>query len=158
MQSKLGTAVSLKNLVLPRNNHWLKRALLVFTFILFDYFATLAFCRAPYEEANPFARTFMESFGIPLGLTMFVVIMNLPIYVTFTLDSNIVRLPHKVAAVTEPLVDIMFAWFVAGVHFNGGTSWFWHAPELTRQTLGAILYLVTAVILIKSHGSRHGNC
>ena len=84
MQSKLGTVLNLKHFFMPRNNHWLKRTILVFTFILFDYLSTLVFCRVPFEEANLYARTFMETFGIPLGLTMFVLVANLPIYITLS--------------------------------------------------------------------------
>ena len=151
MQSKIGTIPSLKHFLLPKNNHWLKRNILVFAFILFDYSSTPIFCCAPYEEANFYARTFMESFGMSLGLTLFVLVANLPIYITLCLDSHVVRLPFRAAVAIESLVDVMFAWFVAGLHFSGGTSWFWYAPDLTRQTFGAILYLVIALLLVKPY-------
>jgi hypothetical protein len=147
--------LSLKNLFLPRNNHWLRRIALVFAFTLFDYFSTLAFCRTPYEEANVYARAFMESFGILSGLTLFVLVFNLPIYVTLSLDSHIVKLPFKIAVALEIFVDAVFAWCVAGLHFSGGTSWFWIASDLTRQTLGAILYLTVAILLVKPHHPRY---
>jgi len=119
--------------------------------VFFDYFVTLVFCRFPCEEANLFARGFMESLGIPLGLTLFVLVANLPIYMSLSLDSHIVRFPFKVALVTEFFVDVMFAWFVAGLHFSGGTSWFWVASDLTRQSLGTLLYLGTALLLVKPY-------
>ena len=157
MQSKLGAVLSLKHFFLPRNNHWLKRTILVFTFILFDYLSTLVFCRVPYEEANVYARTFMENFGIPLGLTLFVLVANLPVYITLSLDSHVIRTPFRTAIVIEPFVDIIFAWFVAGLHFSGGASWFWHAPGLMRQVSGAFLYLTMAFLFVKPHKPRYDN-
>lgn len=154
MQNKLGTIFSPKHFFLPRKNHWLKRIALIFAFIMFDYLSTLVFCRSPSEEANVYVRIFMENFGIPLGLTLFVLVANLPIYVTLTLDSHIVTFPHRVAVIVETFVDSIFAWFVAGMHFSGGASWFWNAPELTRQIIGASLYLFAAFLLVKPH--KHG--
>jgi len=148
---------SLKYFLFPRNNHWLKRTFLVFAFIFFDYFVTLMFCQAPHEEANLYARSFMVSFGVPLGLTLFVLAANMPIYMTLSLDSHIIRLPSKIAVVTEFLVDIIFAWFIAGLHFSGGTSWLWSAPQLTRQTSGMLLYLAMAFILVKPHQPHYNN-
>jgi hypothetical protein len=157
MQSKLGTMLSPKYLLLPRNNHWLKRTALVFAFILFDYLSTLVFCRAPQEEANLYARICMENCGIPLGLTLFVLVINLPIYITLSLDSHVIRLPSRTAIVIEPFVDTMFAWFVAGLHFSGGTSWFWHSSGLMRQVFGAFLYLIIAFLLVKPHKPHYDN-
>jgi len=93
----------------------------------------------------------MENLGIPIGLTLFVFVFSLPIYVVLTLDSHIVKLPPKVSIIIDPAVDFIFAWFVAGSHFGGGTSWFWSAPTATRQILGASLYLLMAFLFIKSH-------
>jgi hypothetical protein len=157
VQSKLGSAFSLKNFFLPRNNHWLRRALLVFAFTLFDYFSTLIFCHAPHEEANMYARVFMENFGILAGLTLFVLMFNLPIYMTLSLDSHVVRLPPTIAVAFEIGVDATFAWFLAGLHFSGGASWFWFAPDLIQQSLGAILYLIMAFLLVKPHRPRYDN-
>ncbi|MDH5482497.1 MAG: hypothetical protein OEY22_06435 [Candidatus Bathyarchaeota archaeon] len=120
---------------------------------MLDYFSTLAFCKVPYEEANLFARTFMEVLGIPLGLTLFVMIANLPIYMTLSLDSHIIRLSYRRAILVEIFVDTVFAWFIAGLHFSGGTSWFWYVPDIARQTIGATAYLVIAFLLIKPHKS-----
>ena len=151
VQKETETAFSLKYFFLPKNNHWSKRILLVFSFILFDYLSTLTFCNMPCEEANPYARSFMEFFGIPFGLTLFVLIANLPIYVTLSLDSYLVRLPPKMAIIAEVFVDLAFAWFVAGLHFSGGTSWFWYAPDLIRQSIGTFLYLTLAFTVVKPH-------
>jgi len=148
---KLKIQFSLKYFFFPKNNHWLKRIFLVFVFIFFDYFVTLVFCHVPSEEANLYARAFMESFGIPLGLSLFVFVANMPIYMTLSLDSYFVRLPFKIALITESFVDIVFAWFVAGLHFSGGTSWFWCAPDLMRQALGMLLYVVMAFLVVKPH-------
>jgi hypothetical protein len=155
MQSKLGAVLSLKCLLLPRNNHWLKRTAIVFAFIVFDYLSTLAFCRAPHEEANLYARIFMESFGIPLGLTLFVLLINLPVYMTLSLDSHIIRFPSRTAMIIESFVDVVFAWFVAGSHFSGGASWFWPTSSLTLQVFGAFSYLVIAFLFVKPHKPRY---
>jgi hypothetical protein len=141
VQIKLGSTLIIKHLLLPKNNHWLRRAVLVFAFTLFDYLSTIIFCHAPHEEANVYAQVFMENFGIISGLTMFVVLFNMPIYMTLSLDSHIVKLPSRIAGIFEVFVDAVFAWYVAGLHFSGGSSWFWYAPDLTRQIVGAILYL-----------------
>jgi len=99
----------------------------------------------------------MESFGIQLGLTLFVLVANLPIYMTLSLDSHIVRFPFKIGVVTEFFVDVIFAWFVAGLHFSGGTSWFWFAPELMRQSLGFLMYLVMAFLLVKPYKPHYSD-
>jgi hypothetical protein len=91
----------------------------------------------------------MENLGVFLGLTLFVLIFNLPIYVTLSLDSHVIRLPSKIAGAFELFVDVVFAWFVAGVHFSGGASWFWCASDLTRQSAGALLYSAMALLLVK---------
>ncbi|MGQ9545296.1 MAG: hypothetical protein ACUVQX_05870 [Candidatus Bathycorpusculaceae bacterium] len=124
---------------------------LLFAFIIFDYLVTLAFCHFPQEEANMYARAFMENFGIPFGLTIFVLVANLPIYVILSLDSHVVRLPFKNAEIIEILVDAVFAWFVAGLHFSGGTSWVWYAEDWIRQAFGAFLYLFVAFLIVKPH-------
>lgn len=155
MQSKLGSALSLKSLFFPRNNHWLKRTALILAFTMFDYFCTLACCRAPYQEANIYARAFMENLGILQGLTLFVILFNLPIYVLLTLDSHIIKFQSKIGNALEILVDLVFAWFVAGLHFGGGTSWFWMAPDTIRQAAGAMLYVAMAVLLVKPHRPKY---
>jgi hypothetical protein len=151
MQKQSNIVFSPKHIVIPKNNLWLKRTILIFTFIFFDYIVTLNFCHVPLEEANLCARVFMESFGIQVGLTLFVLLANLPIYLTLSLDSNIIRLPSKFARIAELFVDFLFAWLVAGTHFSGGTSWFWCAPDLVRQVFGMFLYLVFAFLLVKPH-------
>ncbi|MDH7476887.1 MAG: hypothetical protein QHH17_00700 [Candidatus Bathyarchaeota archaeon] len=151
MQGKQDSAFCFKNFLIPRNNHWLKRTALLFAFIIFDYLVTLALCYTPYEEANLYARVFMENFGIPLGLTLFVLMANLPIYMVLSLDSHIVKFPFRMAAAIETLVDFVFAWFVAGLHFSGGSSWVWFAPDWTRQTFGALLYLFLAFLIVRPH-------
>lgn len=93
----------------------------------------------------------MENYGISLGLTLFVFVANLPIYMTLSLDSHLVKFPPKLTRTVEPFVDVVFAWFIAGLHFSGGTSWFWYAPSMVRQVLGTVTYLVTALLLIKPH-------
>ncbi|MBX5328093.1 MAG: hypothetical protein QHH18_00935 [Candidatus Bathyarchaeota archaeon] len=151
MQSRIDEVFCLKRFLLPKNNHWLRRTVLVFAFIFFDYLSTLMFCRAPHEEANLYARAFMENFGIFSGLTLFVLVADMPIYMVLSVDSHVIKLPPKIAMVIEPLVDVLFAWFIAGLHFSGGTSWFWYSPDLLRQALGAVLYGVVAFLFVKPH-------
>lgn len=155
--NKSGVSFSPKYFFLPKNNHWLKRTLLVFAFIMFDYLSTLVFCRNPYEEANLYARIFMEKFGLPLGLTLFVMVANLPIYITLSLDSHVIRFPFRIAVATETFVDVAFSWFVAGLHFSGAVSWFWCTPNLMQQAFGAFLYLVMAFLFVKPHKPRCDN-
>lgn len=143
--------VAMRYLV-PRNNVWLKRVFVLFAFIFMDYLATLLLCKTPLEEGNLFARGFMESYGIPLGLTLFDLIANFPIYIVLCLNSHLINLPPKLSNLVEITVDVVFAWFIAGLHFNGAASWFWFAPDVLRQSLGAFLYfLVVFVVLWKKH-------
>jgi len=153
LEKKPNLPISLKHFIIPKNNHWSKRIILIFAFILFDYLSTIVFCKNPSEEANVYARTFMEWLGIPAGLTLFVFLANLPIYVTLSLDSHLVKFPMKIAIIVELFTDFIFAWFIAGMHFNGGTSWFWIAADVERQFLGMILYLCAAFAFIKPHKS-----
>ncbi|MEM3765504.1 MAG: hypothetical protein QXU46_00575 [Candidatus Bathyarchaeia archaeon] len=152
---KLGLSVSPKHIILPKNNHWLRRIILVFVFILFDCLSTIIFCRAPSEEANIYARAFMEAFGIPTGLTLFVLLANLPIYTVLSLDSHIVKFPKKMAVLVELFTDFVFAWFIAGLHFSGGTSWFWRVPDAERRFIGMLLYLCAAFIFVKPYKPRY---
>lgn len=149
MQLKNRPFISLKYLLLPKNNQWLRRTILVFAFIFFDYLSTLVFCRSPHEEANTYARIFMESFGIPLGLTLFVFMINLPIYIILNLDSHVIKIPSNIATFIEAIVDVVFAWFIAGLHFSGGASWFLQVPSLVCQIAGASLYLFMASLFVK---------
>jgi len=131
--------------LVPKNNIWLKRMCLIFGFILLDYFATLAFCITPMEEANPYLRVFIENYGIFLGLTVFDFLINLPIYLILCFNSHFISLPAPLSKMVDPLVDVILAWFLAGAHFNGATSWFWFAPDLIRQITGFGIYLVIAM-------------
>jgi hypothetical protein len=123
---------------------------------MFDYLSTLAFCQLPSEEANIYARIFMENLGIPLGLTLFVLVGSMPIYIALTLDSHIVKLTPRIGMIVEIFVDFVFAWFVAGLHFSGGASWFLNTPTLTRQIFGAFLYLFMAFLFVKPHRPNYG--
>ena len=133
--------------LVPKNNKWFKRICLVFGFILLDYFATLAFCTNPAEEANPYLRGFLENYGIVVGLTLFDFLINLPIYLILCFDSHLVSLPTRLLKIVEPSVDLILAWFLAGAHFSGATSWFWIVPDLMRQAVGFGIYLIIAINL-----------
>lgn len=97
----------------------------------------------------------MENFGVPVGLTLFVVVANLPIYVTLSLDSHIVNFPYKIAVAVEMFVDAIFSWFIAGLHFNGALSWFLNGPNLAHQAFGAFLYLLFAFVFVRPHKPRY---
>jgi len=133
--------------LVPKNNKWFKRICLVFGFILLDYFATLAFCTNPAEEANPYLRGFLENYGIVVGLTLFDFLINLPIYLILCFDSHLVSLPTRLLKIVEPSVDLILAWFLAGAHFSGATSWFCTVPDLMRQAVGFGIYLIIAINL-----------
>jgi hypothetical protein len=132
--------------LVPKNNIWLKRMCLVFGFILLDYFATLAFCTTPMEEANPHVRFFMDNYGVFWGLTIFDLLINLPIYLILCFNSHVVSLSAHLSKIVDPIVDVFLGWFLAGFHFNGATSWFWTAPDLIRQITGFGIYLFIAMI------------
>jgi len=116
----------------------------------------MLFCRAPSEEANIYARAFMEVFGIPAGLALFVLTANFPIYMVLSLDSHIVKFPANMAMFVELFTDFVFAWFIAGLHFSGGTSWFWRISDIERQFIGMMLYLCVALIFVKPHKPQYG--
>ena len=137
----------LKKCLVPQNNIWLKRIIVVFSFVLFDFVVTLALCTTPTEEGNPYAKVFMELFGISSGLAMFDFLMNFPIYTMLCFNSHFINLPKRLSKVVDPLVDIVFAWFLAGTHFYAATSWFWPAPVILRQVVGAGIYLVVVITI-----------
>ncbi len=143
----------LKYLV-PKNNLWLKRAYLLFFFIIFDYISTLAFITSPVEEGNLLVRYFMETYGILLGLTLFDLIINIPIYLIISFNSHFANLPPKMAKITNPLIDVFLAWFVAGYHYSGATSWFWTTSDLIRQLTGFTLYM-SAILIVSQISTVH---
>ena len=152
MEDPWSSLLTLEKYLVPKNNKWLKRICVVFGFILFDYFATLAFCTNPTEEANPHLRMFLENYGIVVGLTMFDFLINLPIYLALCFDSHFVILPTRLTKIVEPLVDLVLAWFLAGAHFSGATSWFWIVPDLMRHAVGFGIYLIIAINLYSTYG------
>jgi hypothetical protein len=113
-----------------------------------DYSVTLLVCKSPVYEANPLARSFMEAYGSTLGLTLFVLAANIPIYVILSLDSHLVSRVPRLSKTVEVSADFAFAWFVAGVHFNGASSWLWYAPDVLRQTVGALIYLFISLFFV----------
>ena len=136
----------LSKYLVPKNNLWLKRAILLFGFILLDYLATLIFINTPVQEGNLLVRAFMENYGILVGLTIFDILINIPIYLIICLNSHFVTLPPNLAKYVDPIVDAFLAWFVAGYHYSGATSWFWTSPDVLRQTVGFSLYMLIYVV------------
>lgn len=147
MEPKANSVFAAMRYLIPKNNLWMKRISVLFAFIFVDYLITLALCATPLEEGNLFARNFMEVYGIPLGLTLFDLIATLPIYIMLSLNSHLINLPPRLLRVAETSTDAVFAWFIAGLHFNGATSWILFAPALLRQALGAFMYLLIISIL-----------
>jgi len=147
MENHWSRLLAFRRYLVPKNNKWLKRICILFGFILLDYFATLAFCTIPAEEANSHLRGFLENYGIVIGLTLFDFLVNLPIYLILCFDSHLVGLPTRLPKIVEPLVDLILGWFLAGAHFSGATSWFWIAPNLMRQATGFGIYLIIAINL-----------
>ena len=137
--------------LIPRNNFWLERTFILFSFIFLDYLVTLLLCRSPAEEGNLLARSFMEAYGMQLGLTLFIFVASLPIYLLLSLNSYVFNLPPKLSRIVETPADFAFAWFIAGLHFNGALSWFWFAPDILRQAMGGSIYLF---IIFAIHHAR----
>ena len=150
MEPKANSAFATMRYLIPQNNFWMKRISVLFVFIFVDYFITLALCTKPLEEGNLFTRSFMEVYGIPLGLTLFCLIANFPVYIMLSLNSHLINLPPRLLRIAETSTDAVFAWFIAGLHFNGATSWIWFAPALLRQALGAFMYLLIICVLAAS--------
>lgn len=122
---------------------WTFRFLVLLGFLSFDFLITLVFVSYPAEEGNLLARTFMESFGISLGLTLFgLFVAGLLLSILCFCKLLFIGKGKWTLLIGGFVVDVCFSWFVAGVHFAGGTSWFWLAPELLRHCLGAGLYLL----------------
>jgi hypothetical protein len=139
---------NLRKYLIPKNNIWLMRAGLLFGFILLDYLSTLFFINAPIEEGNLLVRHFMETYGIFWGLTIFDTLINIPVYLIICMNSHFVKLPSKISKIMDPIIDAFLAWFVAGYHYNGATSWFWAASGFTRQFTGFIIYF--SIVLVFS--------
>jgi hypothetical protein len=147
--------ISFRKYLVPKNNLWLKRAALLFGFILLDYLVTLVFIKSPIEEGNLLVRTFMQNYGIFLGLTLFDVLINFPIYLIICFNSHFVALPPKFSKIVDPVIDVFLAWFVAGYHYSGATSWFWVSPHLMRQITGFFIYI--SIFVVVSQASKIQN-
>jgi len=124
---------------------WLKRMIVLFSFIFLDYVVTLILCDSFHAEGNIYARNFMQTYGIKEGLTIFDSLMSIPIYVILCVDSHLVKLPREFSTKMELLLDLAFGWLIAGAHFNGALSWFWDAPNMIRQATGLITYEAIAL-------------
>ena len=135
---------SLIKYLIPRGV-WLKRTALLLGFIFLDFLVTAILCKTPYAEANPYARSFMQRYGIVHGLAIFDFLLAIPIYGLILLDSHLIRYTRHYMMKTELLVDCILGWLIAGAHFNGAMSWLWDAPHLTRQAIGFAVYLVMAI-------------
>ena len=137
---------------------WLRRTILIFSFIFLDFLVTAILCKTPYAEANPYARSFMLRYGIVEGLALFDLLMALPIYGILVIDWHLIRYTQQYAGKAEAIVDVALGWLIAGAHFNGALSWLWDADHIIRQTLGFAVYMTLAIsffyILPKRYGYR----
>lgn len=122
---------------------WVSRFLVLSGFALFDFLVTWVSVTRPIEEGNMLARTFMEFFGIYLGLAIFgFFIAGFLFSILYSCKLLFASKGRWTSLIGSFAVDVCFGWFVAGGHFVGGTSWFWLAPDLVRHCLGAGLYLL----------------
>jgi len=121
----------------------------LFSFVLFDLIITWASISCPIEEGNVLARAFMGFFGIYSGLALFgFFITGFLFLILYFCKFLLVNGGRLTLIVGSFVVDACFGWFVAGVHFVGGTSWFWLAPSLLRHCLGAGLYFLALVLFM----------
>jgi len=129
-------------------NVWFQRMTLLALFILLDYIITLLLVSHPDEEANVLARGFMNTFGVASGLTIFSLLVNLPVFLILGLLAFYPGYSSFTSSTfaTQGL-DIAFAWFVAGAHFSGALSWIVNGPSLLYQITGAALYLAILFVV-----------
>jgi hypothetical protein len=137
------------------NNLWRVRFSILFGFVVFDLLSTRFFITALAEEGNSYARFLMQTFGISAGLILFSMaiagILALILYLSKFVTTN---RKGSTALIIVLALDIGFAWCVAGMHFIGGTSWFWLAPEFIRGLMGAGLYLTILYSVLLAVNAR----
>lgn len=130
---------------------WVFRFLILLGFASFDSLTTWASISRLAEEGNLFARAFMQTLGIPLGLTLFYsLIAGFLLLILGLCKLMFTGRTGPAASAAVFILDVFLAWFVAGAHFVGGTSWFWSTPNLFCNFLGAGIYLS----LVNSIGRR----
>jgi len=129
---------------------WLKRTALIFGYIFLDFLVTITFCRTPYMEANPYAKSFMLIYGIVPGLALYDFLLAIPIYAILVFDSHMIEYTQHYKKKTEFIIDAALGWLVAGAHFNGAMSWLWDAPHFIRQAVGFAIYMVIAILFFYS--------
>lgn len=97
----------------------------------------------------------MQTFGISFGLVLFSMIIGSILAAILLLSKFIMaNLKGAIGLIIILALDLCFAWFVAGMHFVGGTSWFWLAPEIVREVMGAGLYLISFYSIWLAVGNR----
>jgi len=132
------------------NGAWLKRTALLFAFILVDCIVTVSSCKSPFWEANPYAKSFMETYGIAAGLAIYDFLLGLPIYAILCLDSHLIKYTEHHSTKAELAIDLALGWLIAGAHFNGAASWLWDASGMMRQAIGFVIYEVLALTFLYS--------
>lgn len=109
---------------------------------------TTAFCASPSKEGKLLARRFMEIFGTIPALTFFDLLIDFSIYVLLCFDSHLATLHHRWNKTANALTDLGLAWFVAGLHFYAGASWFHMLPQFSGIAIGATIYILLAITLV----------
>ncbi len=134
---------------------WILRFSILFGFVIFDLLSTRFFISGLAEEGNSYARALMQTFGISFGLVLFSMIIGSILAAILLLSKFIMaNLKGAIGLIIILALDLCFAWFVAGMHFVGGTSWFWLAPEIVREVMGAGLYLISFYSIWLAVGNR----
>lgn len=106
------------------------------------------------EESNAIARSLMQDFGVTVGLAIMCLVLGLLLGVLVGFCRFVfAKKTNGLTWLTIFVVDGFLAWFIAGSHFAGGTSWFWLVPEISRHLLGAGIYFVLlyASFLLPEH-------
>ncbi|MEM4703853.1 MAG: DUF5658 family protein [Candidatus Bathyarchaeia archaeon] len=116
------------------------------SFATFDLASTLLFLKHSAEEANVLAKSYLGAFGHPTGLILFNLLTTaFLVLILYFSNQTLDRTTGLAKLLGLMVLDGCLAWFVAGAHFVGGTSWFWEAPEMLRHLIGACLYLAPLI-------------
>jgi hypothetical protein len=127
---------------------WATRFLVLLGFVAFDLSATWLSLSSSAEESNVFARNLMQVLGFSTGLILFSGIVTCALFLILRFCSRMLdNIEGTVKTVGIVTLDFGLAWFVAGAHFVGGTSWFWPVPEMLRHIIGASIYVLALTAL-----------
>ncbi len=126
---------------------WATRFLILQGFIVFDLSLTWLSISSLAEESNIIARGLMQVIGPWSGLILFSGIITGVLFLVLLFCSHMFdNVNGLVKSAGTIALDFGLAWFVAGVHFAGGTSWCWLAPQFLRHLIGANIYLAAIAV------------